>query len=220
MIAAAGLRWILTLLFAVSVVHGVWRAVLPGTRVADRVDHTLHAAMGVLMAAMAWPWGMDLSAAPQVVLFSAGALWFAVAALLRFRADGSRIAAVLAAGPHVVMTAAMAWMVAAMDASGSMAGHSGGGGMHEMHMAGADGLASMSLSGTGPRLVAGVLAAVLAGIGLVWLTRALDLARAWDPAPGRVPRTAAPGEGVAGALAFGCHASMALGMAVMFVLLV
>ncbi|CAM5722028.1 hypothetical protein SCANM63S_00874 [Streptomyces canarius] len=114
-IAATGLRWILTLLFAVSVVHGVWRAALPGTRAADRVDHTLHAAMGVLMTAMAPAWGMDLSAAPQVVLFSAGALWFVVAALLHPRADSSRIAVVLAAAPHVVMTAAMAWMVAAMD---------------------------------------------------------------------------------------------------------
>ncbi|RMB84835.1 DUF5134 domain-containing protein [Streptomyces shenzhenensis] len=219
MIAATGLRWILTLLFAVPVGYGVWRAVLPGARAAERVDHALHAAMGVLMAAMAWPWGMDLSAAPQVVLFSAGALWFGAAAPFR-AGDRSRSGAVLAAWPHVVMMGAMAWMVAAMDSSGAMAGHAGGGGMHDMHMSGASGLAAMSLSGTGPRLVAGLLAAVLAVMGVAWLARALDRARSLDPATRPTEGAALPGGGAGGALALGCHAAMALGMAVMFVLLV
>ncbi|MER6523882.1 DUF5134 domain-containing protein [Streptomyces sp. NPDC001508] len=219
MIAATGLRWILTLLFAAPVGYGVWRAILPATRVAERVDHALHAAMGVLMAAMAWPWGMDLSAEPQVVLFSAGALWFLAAAPFR-AGDGSRRGALLAVWPHVLMMGAMAWMVAAMNSLGAMAGHSGGGGMHDMHMADASGLAAMTLTGTGPRLVAGVLAAVLAGIGLAWLARALDRARALDPASRPAPTATTPGDSVAGALAPGCHAAMALGMAVMFVLLV
>ncbi|MCQ8836045.1 DUF5134 domain-containing protein [Streptomyces malaysiensis] len=218
MIAATGLRWILTVLFAAPVVYGVWRAVLLGTEVADRLDHALHAAMGVLMAAMAWPWGMHLPAQPQVVLFWAGALWFLAAAPFR-AGDRSRFGAVLAAWPRVLMMGAMAWMVAAMNSSGTMAGHSGGG-MHGMHMADASGLAAMTLAGTGPRLVAGVLAAVLAGIGLAWLARALDRARALDPAARPVRAAAAPGGGVVDALAIGCHAAMALGMAVMFVLLV
>lgn len=219
MIAATGLRWILTLLFAVPVVFGLWRAVLPGTEAAERMDHALHAAMGVLMVAMAWPWGMDLSAEPQVVLFSAGALWFLAAAPFR-AGDRSRRGAVLAVWPHVLMMGAMAWMVAAMNSSGTMAGHSGGGGMHEMHMAEASGLAAMTLDGTGPRWAAGVLAVALAGIGLVWLARALDRAKVLDPAARPAPAAAVRSEGVVGALGLGCHAAMALGMAVMFVLLV
>ncbi|MFE1934561.1 DUF5134 domain-containing protein [Streptomyces sp. NPDC059474] len=213
MIAATGLRWILTLLFAVSVLYGVWRAVLPVTRHTEQVDHVLHAAMGVLMAAMAWPWGMDLSAPPQIVLFSAGALWFVAAA--SFRTGGrSRGRAVLAIWPHAVMMGAMAWMVAAMDSSGSMVGDGEGHGVHAGHMSGGSGLAAMSLTGAGPRAVAGFLAAVLAVIGVAWLARALDQARALDPAVRRVDATQSPGGGIAGALGLGCHAAMALGMAV------
>jgi hypothetical protein len=222
-IAATGLRWILTLLFAVSAVHGVWRAVLPGTTAAARVDHALHAAMGVLMAVMAWPWGMDLPTGPQVALFSAGALWFLVTAPFRRPDGGTRRGALLTAGPHVLMMAAMAWMVAAMSSSGAMAGGSGGGGMEGMDMGDMSGLATMSLSGTGPRLVAGVFAAALAWTGLAWLARAFDRARALRPAAGpgvTVAAVTAPDDGAAVALGLGCHAAMALGMAVMCVLLV
>lgn len=125
MIAASGLRWVLSLMFAVPVLYGVWRIALPGTRMTERVDHALHASMGVLMIAMAWPWGMDVPSAPQVVLFSAGALWFVMTALFR-AGDRSWGKAELAALPHVVMMGAMAWMVAAMPSSGGVSGHSTG----------------------------------------------------------------------------------------------
>ncbi|WP_397895792.1 DUF5134 domain-containing protein [Streptomyces canus] len=74
--------------------------------------------MGVLMIAMAWPWGTDLPVVPQVVLFSVGALWFVAAAPFRAR-GGSRGRVVIAALPHVVMVGAMAWMVSAMGSSGT-----------------------------------------------------------------------------------------------------
>ncbi|MCX4612769.1 DUF5134 domain-containing protein [Streptomyces mirabilis] len=105
MIAASGLRWILSLVFAVPVLYGVWLMVLPGTGMAERVDHALHSAMGVLMIAMAWPWGMDIPAAPQVVLFSVGGLWFVAAAPFR-AGDRTWGRAELAALPHVVMMGA------------------------------------------------------------------------------------------------------------------
>jgi hypothetical protein len=63
-IAASGLRWVLSLMVAVPVLYGVWRLVLPGAGIAERVDHVLHAAMGTLMIAMAWPWGMNLPVVP------------------------------------------------------------------------------------------------------------------------------------------------------------
>ncbi|MEU7088893.1 DUF5134 domain-containing protein [Streptomyces achromogenes] len=221
MIAADGLRWILTLVFAVPVGYGLWRLALPATNLAARVDHALHAAMGALMAAMAWPWGMDLPAVPQVVVFTAGALWFVAAAPFRAGAR-SRAGAVMAAWPHALMTGAMAWMVAAMGSSGAMAGHGGAGGHHDMpgmDMSDGSGLASMSLAGTGPRTVAGLLALVLAVLGVVWLARAFDHARLRQP----VVAAGAPvpvADAAFAALEPACHAAMALGMAVMFVLLV
>jgi hypothetical protein len=217
-IAASGLRWILTLVFAVPVLHGVWSAIRPGAVIAERVDHVLHAVMGALMAAMAWPWGTHLSAAPQIVLFSAGALWFLAAAPFR-AGDRPRGRAVLAAWPNVVMMGAMAWMAAAMDSSGVTAGHAGSGSdMPGMDMAGGSGIAAMSLTGTGPRVTAGLLAAALAVIGLAWLARAFDRARAL--APVRVAGGPGPVANPLGVMAPACHAAMALGMAVIFVLLV
>ncbi|MEU6536876.1 DUF5134 domain-containing protein [Streptomyces sp. NPDC047000] len=220
-IAASGLRWILGLMFAASVAYGAWRLVLPGRGVGERVDHALHAAMGVLMIAMAWPWGMDLPVVPQVALFSVGALWFVAAAPFRAR-GGSRGRAVVAALPHVVMMGAMAWMVSAMDSFGAMPDGGGSGGAHDMagmDMSGGSGLAAMRLTGTGPVATAVLLAIVLGGLGLVWLTRALDRARAGQ-GDGRGTGDGGVSESDAvGALAHACHAAMALGMAVMFAVL-
>ncbi|MBA5224645.1 MULTISPECIES: DUF5134 domain-containing protein [Streptomyces] len=223
MVAASGLRWVLSLLFAVPVAYGVWRLVLPGTSAGERVDHALHAAMGVLMIAMAWPWGTDLPVVPQVVLFSVGALWFVAAAPFRARV-GSRGRVVVAALPHVVMMGAMAWMVSAMSSSGTASDGGGSAGMHDMagmDMSGGSGLASMSLTGAGSVATAVVLAIVLAVLGLVWLTRALDRARGRSQ-DGSGPEGEGAGAGatdVVSVLAPACHAAMALGMAVMFAVL-
>lgn len=225
MIAASGLRWILSLMFAVPVLYGVWRMVLPATELAERADHLWHAAMGVLMIAMVWPWGMDLAALPQVVLFSAGGLWFLAAA--PFRTRGRRWSqAVLAALPHGLMMGAMAWMVAAMASSATMSGRTEAAGGHDMagmDMSGGSGLAAMSLTGTAPRVAAVLLALVLGGLGLSWLTRALDRAREGGATPGRQQAdggAALEAVSQGGALSPACHAAMALGMAVMFALLV
>ncbi|MFG3248033.1 DUF5134 domain-containing protein [Streptomyces sp. NPDC048187] len=217
MIAASGLRWILTLMFAAPVGYGLWRLGRPATGLTGRVGHALHAAMGVLMIAMAWPWGMDLAVAPQVVLFTAGALWFVAASLIR-PGEHSRTGAAKAAWPHALMMGAMAWMVAAMGTSGAMTGHGGGPGHggHEGHAAGGSGLASMSLTGTGPSVASALLAVALTAIGLVWLARAFDLARAQAPLPAEGP--VPTGADTTAALDPACHAMMALGMAVMFAL--
>ncbi|MEU6497263.1 DUF5134 domain-containing protein [Streptomyces sp. NPDC046984] len=216
MIAASGLRWLLTAVFALPVLYGLWSAVAPGRAVTERVDHALHAVMGLFMIAMVWPWGMDLPPNPQIVLFAAGALWFASVGPMR--ADSAkRVRTSLAALPHVLMMAAMAWMVAVMDSSSTTAG-GGEGAMHDMagmHMGGSSGAMAMSLIGTGQRLTAVLLAVLLAAVALRWLTRAFDLARS---APAVESGTAAQGHG--GALGRACHAAMGLGMAVMFVLLV
>ncbi|MCX5134532.1 DUF5134 domain-containing protein [Streptomyces sp. NBC_00340] len=218
MIAASGLRWTLTLVFALTAAHGFRRAVIPGATRADRVDHALHTAMGLAMIAMVWPWGMDLAAGPQVVVFVAGALWFVCAAPFR-GGEGTRREGLLGALAQAVLMGAMAWMVTLMD-SGDMGDGAGGGGamqgMPGMDMSGSAGAATMTLTDTGPKAAAGVLALASVGFALWWLTQAFDRARA-------VPATATvagpvPGGGEA-ALGPACHAAMALGMATMFVLL-
>ncbi|MFF0049196.1 DUF5134 domain-containing protein [Streptomyces sp. NPDC005498] len=109
MIAATGLRWILTLLFCVLAAYGLWRALAPaaaGHRWAARLTHGLHAVMAAAMAAMAWAWGMDLLVVPQVVFFSLAAAWFLIVAVAwPGGVDLGR--ALLGAVPHLVMTGAM-----------------------------------------------------------------------------------------------------------------
>ncbi|MBI0294703.1 DUF5134 domain-containing protein [Streptomyces sp. PRKS01-29] len=222
MIAATGLRWVLTVLFLVPALSAVWRAVTPGRAgggpgASGRVAHLLHAVMALAMVAMVWPWGMDLPARPQIVLFTLGGVWFAGTALAR-PAPVSRTHALSGALPHVVMMGAMAWMAAAMVSSASMSGHGGSGGMADMpgmDMSGDTGTAAMTLTGTGPRLTAGLLAGVLLLLALRWLARGFDTARL-DGTTG--PRgLSVPAERDAFDLA--CHGAMALGMAVTFVLL-
>ncbi|MFF3656601.1 DUF5134 domain-containing protein [Streptomyces olivochromogenes] len=83
-----------------------------------------------------------------------------------------------------------------------------------MNVSGGSGMAAMSLVGTGRKLAAGLLALVLLAFALCWLARAFDAARAM-PAGGPEPVAGIRAD----ALSPACHAAMALGMAVIFVLL-
>jgi hypothetical protein len=216
MIAGNGLRWILTAVFVAPVLYGTWRICAPGSALGDRVDHVLHVVAGLLMIAMVWPWGMELSAGPQLVVLVTGAVWFMGSAPFR-AATGSRATASLAALPHVLMMLAMAWMVAVMGTSAAVSGHGGGIDTHAVfstHVPGGSGATLMRLAGTGPRLMAGLLAVLLTAIGLRWLAASFGRVR---PAPCGTSGSGRDGDG---ALAHACHAAMALGMAEMFVLLV
>ncbi|MEU3982412.1 DUF5134 domain-containing protein [Streptomyces sp. NPDC026672] len=215
MITATGLRWILTVLLVLPTLNALWLAATPGRTVPNRVGHTFHAVMGALMAAMAWPWGMGLPADPQILVFSAGALWFVAAATVRPSGTDSRAAGLLAALPHIAMMVAMAWMVAVMDGPAMSSGAQGAGhDMPGMEMSGPGALSAMSLTQAGRQWTAGLLAVVLVALGLLWLSRAFDRGRAVTPA---VRGTVAliPNEAAEPA----CHAAMAVGMAVMLVLL-
>ncbi|WP_031517407.1 DUF5134 domain-containing protein [Streptomyces sp. NRRL F-5123] len=108
-------RWILTTLFALVALHALhaphaWLrgARVPGTGRRDRVDHLLHAAMAVVMAAMPWNLGRSLSGPAMTILFAAAALWFPLTALHRRRAD--TVAAIPARLLPAAGMAAMAWM--------------------------------------------------------------------------------------------------------------
>ncbi|MEU6173624.1 DUF5134 domain-containing protein [Streptantibioticus parmotrematis] len=220
-----GLRWILTLVFALVTAFSVTRAVRPGAGhggsvSAQRVTHALHAVMGLAMIAMAWPWGMRLPVAPQVALFSLAAVWFVASVALDGRGmwthDGDghpRLHGLL----HAVMMGAMAWMVAVMpDAmkgghSSTADGASPMADMPGMTMSGSGGGMTMGLRGAEHTICVALLA-VFVAMTLWWLSRAFDTARA--TAPGTRSPAADPGA-LATALDSGCHGSMALGMAVM-----
>ncbi|MFI1727849.1 DUF5134 domain-containing protein [Streptomyces acidicola] len=116
-----------------------------------------------------------------------------------------------------VMMAAMVWMVAVMDPGDMTAGQRSGGASQTMagrDMSPGGGVATKSLAGTGRKLTAAVLALVLLAFTLRWLARAFG-ARQRD-ARGR----AGAGGGRPGrCVVAGLPRAMALGLAVMFVLL-
>ncbi|MEA5362920.1 DUF5134 domain-containing protein [Amycolatopsis sp., V23-08] len=179
MITAGGLRWILTILFVLTGAFCAYRCVRQGS-VPERVGDVLHVVMCVAMVAMAWPVGMGIARLPQTVVFGLAAAWFAgVAATGASHADhGGRRAAVY----HVVMMAAMAWMVFVMPRA--MGGMSGGGGT--MDMPGHPGMSMPAgpAGGGSPvdvTIVALVLLVVFVVAGLVFLARAIDEARASGP---------------------------------------
>ena len=113
---------------------GVWFAgrVVTGRDVPDRVSNLLHLLMSGAMVAMPWSWAAP--ALPQVVVFSAGAFWYAGAALFRAGSDATlglghgahgRIAGLWY---HAGMMLAMVWMAVAMipaTASADMGGMAG-----------------------------------------------------------------------------------------------
>ncbi|MEU1122822.1 DUF5134 domain-containing protein [Streptomyces sp. NPDC005899] len=224
MIAATGLRWILTLLFCALAAYGLWRAVVARSHPwTARLAHGLHAVMALAMFAMAWAWGMDLPGTPQVVFFSAAAAWFVLAALALPNRPEPRVHALARSLSHAVMTGAMAWMVAAMSSGMSM-GATDAGQAHDMpgmDMSAPGALATMTLSGTADRWSAGLLALVLLALALWWLAEGFDTGRLAPRSTDSTP----PGGTTSGSTAHaardaGCHGLMALGMAVMFLVMV
>jgi Domain of unknown function (DUF5134) len=180
MITAEGLRWILTAMFVCTGAFCAYRCLRQGSA-AERTGDVLHVVMCVAMVAMVWPATMSVARWPQIVFFALAAVWFVgVAAAGASHEDhGGRRVAIY----HVVMMAAMAWMVFVMPrAMGSTSGPGGATempGMPEMLLPGA-------ASGGGKpgdvTIVAVVLLVVFAVAGLVFLSRAIDDARASRPA--------------------------------------
>lgn len=115
---------LLTALFTGAAVHALRHGLLSRTTgPLDRVDHALHAAMALAMAAMPWAWAPELPAAPQTAFFAAAAVWFPASARhgpgrerhgpgrqRRRPGRASRSAASLRRLPYAVGMAAMAWM--------------------------------------------------------------------------------------------------------------
>jgi hypothetical protein len=205
MIADLFLRWIVTALFLLSATECVF-AVVTGTRVWWQVvGQMLHVAMAVAMVVMAWPAGAALPTAPPMVFFLLAALWFAV---ITFAQSGHR----LVNAYHVLMMLAMAWMYAVMsgalvaqppegvDAAPSMGGHHG---MPGMNMPDADPAATLA----NPPFITGLnwlWAIGFAAAAVWWLYRYF------------VQRKAEPSQPSHRFLGTAAQAMMAVGMAIMF----
>lgn len=132
MIADLTLRWVVTVLFAVSAVECLVTLVVARHHRADAIGHGLHLLMSVAMAVMAWPRGAALPTTGPMLLFLAAAAWFvAVAALVATTTVGR-----LVNGYHAVMMLAMSWMYAVMNGTilpGHGTGHTGAAGGHSGH---------------------------------------------------------------------------------------
>ncbi|MFJ9123484.1 DUF5134 domain-containing protein [Streptomyces sp. NPDC102340] len=99
---------LLTALFVGAALYAVRHVLAPAGPVRrGRVDHLLHAAMSLAMAAM--PWGPTLPRTAQTVFFSAAALWFAFAPVCR--PGEARAAATARRLPSALGMAAMVWML-------------------------------------------------------------------------------------------------------------
>ncbi|OPX13081.1 DUF5134 domain-containing protein [Mycobacterium sp. AT1] len=106
--ASAALRWALTGVFVACAGLYLARVLAAGGRLAQ-VAWSLHVLMAVAMLAMAWPWGVYVSPLAYVLLFTAGALYFAYLAL--FAADIGHTVY------HGVMMASMVVMALVMSST-------------------------------------------------------------------------------------------------------
>ena len=153
---------VVSILFGALSLWFAGRAVT-GRDVPDRVSNLLHLLMSAAMTAMPWSWAPP--ALPQVVVFSAGAFWYAGVALYRPTADagigvghGRHGAAGL--WYHAAMMLAMVWMAVAMIPGAPEAGD--GSGMSMAHMGGA--AAGAGMTGDAPWALA---VSIALGFGFV-----------------------------------------------------
>jgi hypothetical protein len=154
---------------------GVWFAgrAVSGRDVPDRVSNLLHLLMSGAMVAMPWSWAVP--ALPQVVVFSAGAFWYAGAALFRPSSDArlglGHGAHGRAAGLwyHAGMLLAMVWTAVAMIPATASADL---GGMAGMTRAGAAIGSALTGDATWALPVSIALGTAFAG-ATVWLARLL-----------------------------------------------
>jgi hypothetical protein len=126
------LRWIVTLLFALSIAGLLYLIGTTRHRWTAMVGHLLHIVMSAAMLVMAWPAGARLPTVGPMVFFVLAAVWFAAMVFLADARPG-RVVNVY----HVFMMLAMAWMYAVMN-GGVLPGQSpagaGSGPMSSMDM--------------------------------------------------------------------------------------
>jgi Ca2+/Na+ antiporter len=213
LISGLVLRWIVTVLFGVSIAGYVYVLVAQHGRWVCTVNHLLHLVMSVAMIAMVWPIGMGVPTVGSMVFFLLAAVWFLVV-VYRVSSD---ISDRVTNGYNAVMMTAMAWMYAVMR--GNLPGQTDQhladqtvSGSPGMEMGGMD-MSAPELSWTPPEpgwitTVNWIAAVGFAVAAVYWLYRYFYFAdRATDPAS----HTAKPAN-----LGLLSQAFIAAGIAVMF----
>lgn len=205
MINDVALRWVVTALFlfgAAECLHAIVAMPRPWTRI---VSQSLHLAMALAMATMAWPWGMTLPTAGPARFFLVAGAWFIVGI---FITAGHR----LINAYHAVMMLAMSWMYAVMsggllpkltDGAVPGGGHSG----HAMpNMPNMNMPESAADSLQNPPLISGLNWLFAVGFGIATLIWVYRLVRCYstDSTDDRRP------------FGIACQAMMAAGMSIMF----
>jgi Domain of unknown function (DUF5134) len=213
LIADLALRWVVTVLFALSAAECTYAFAGSRGRPSAAVSQLLHMAMAVAMLVMAWPGGAALPTLGPMFFFLAAAMWF-LAGLLRSGTSENR----LVDGYHAAMMLAMAWMYAVMngnvlvrrtdaiDAGHDMpathtTGHHGGGTAMAM-----DHAAAVDHTAVQPLWIPAINWLLTIGFVIattVWLYRYFAARQRSDPSPFSHFGTL-------------CRAMMAAGMAIMF----
>lgn len=207
MIQDLALRWLVTILFALSAAECFVASCTGHRRWISVVGNILHVVMAVAMLVMAWPSGAGLPTIPPMVFFLLATLWFGVIAAGP-PAAGHRIAYLY----HAAMMLAMAWMYAVMNGSilsGSAADQSvessapAAHGHHQMPGMTMPGDTSSAAASATPWWIDGlnwVCAAGFTFATLYWIARSIGVRR----------------ESLQSRIGVFCQATMAAGMAIMF----
>lgn len=210
---------VFTVMFALTGLYALARLarLLAGDLVGDRLVELFHLAMSLAMIAMAWAYlgGPETPGGRlQVVVFGVFTAWFAYRATVRDTAHSP-----LAIGYHVVMGAAMTWMVAAMSLimGSSHAGSAGGGGHHGGSApVEAEGPVAPPEPAPGWVVVVTIAFAVLSVAAAGWWAARAVRADSHGEASGGTVRTRLTVTRSA-RLEAGCHVLMSLGMGGMLV---
>lgn len=125
MVSDPVLLWVLTVAFSATGLHAIMRIVVD-RRPLLVVGDALHLLMSAGMVAMCWPWWTAISALPQIVVFGAAAVWFAVLLVLQLARRLPRAAlgghSAWHQVAHAIMMLAMVWMVVSMSVAGPVMG--------------------------------------------------------------------------------------------------
>ncbi len=155
LIGELALRWIVTILFGLSIATYVYVLVAQHDRWNGAVNHLLHLTMSAAMILMAWHVGLDLPTVGPMIFFLLAGIWFVCAAGRVSFATRDRLTNYY----YATMMAAMAWMCAVMN--GSLPGQTNHSPDHALS-------ASLAMNMSGMEMSAPEMSRTLPGPG--WIT--------------------------------------------------
>lgn len=127
MVSDPMLQWVLTIAFSATGLYALMRITVD-SKPLMLIGNLLHLAMSVGMVTMCWPWWSVIPAVPQLFLYGAATVWFAVLPVLPVARRDPR-GALGEHSPwhhaaHAIMMLAMAWMTVSMNTSHNPSGSS------------------------------------------------------------------------------------------------